>query len=560
MTRKAVRLTAAVLAAVFLWVLATLPPRPAVAIGTIAEAVVASTVAGAFHVHSTRSDGVGDRNAIADAAARAGLRFVILTDHGDATRRPDPPAYIDGVLCIDAVEISTNGGHLIALDTPPAPYPLGGEPSAVVEDVLRLGGFPIVGHPDSAKGSLAWHDWGLPIGGLEWLNMDSEWRDESRARLARAAVDSLLRPAPALLSLLDRPAPTLARWDALGAAGQTVVGLAGHDAHGGLARGPEEGSQWYVPGLSSYESSFRTFSVRVLLDEGWTGTAEADARRLVGAIRRGRAFTALDAIAAPGWVDYRARSGGTEQGMGDVGPFESNSELTFRSTMAPGAVAVLLRDGAEVAQSGTGELKFTPTRPGSYRVEVRSAGVQVPWIVTNPIYFRSLADPPPPSPSRAAAPAGTTVFTFAEQGRVEKDPMSVADLVSEGSRRRLVFRLRDGVRASQYAAIALPLSQPVPGFDRVAFSARSESPMRVSVQLRFDSVGGARWAHSVYLSPESRPVVVPLDRLVAADGIAQPPPFESVSSLLFVVDLTNAAPGAGGWFEISDLTLGRLAR
>ena len=38
---------------------------------------------------------IGDRAAVAAAAARAGLKFVILTDHGDGTRPPDPPAYIE---------------------------------------------------------------------------------------------------------------------------------------------------------------------------------------------------------------------------------------------------------------------------------------------------------------------------------------------------------------------------------------------------------------------------------------------------------------------------------
>ncbi len=161
MIRKTAKLTAAIVAAVFLWLVVTQPPRFATASGVVADAIRARTVAGAFHVHSTRSDGAGDRSTIARAAARAGLKFVILTDHGDATRTPDPPAYVEGVLCIDAVEVSTNGGHLIALDMPAAPYPLGGEPAAVVEDVTRLGGMPIVAHPDSPKGELAWKDWAL---------------------------------------------------------------------------------------------------------------------------------------------------------------------------------------------------------------------------------------------------------------------------------------------------------------------------------------------------------------------------------------------------------------
>ena len=88
------------------------------------------------------------------AAARVGLKFIVFTDHGDATRRPDAPAYRSGVLCLDGVEISTTGGHYIALDMPASPFPLGGEPRDVVEDVQRLGGFGIVAHPDSPKTEL----------------------------------------------------------------------------------------------------------------------------------------------------------------------------------------------------------------------------------------------------------------------------------------------------------------------------------------------------------------------------------------------------------------------
>ena len=78
-----------------------------------------------------------------------------------ATARDNPSlrAMSSGVLCIDAVEISTNAGHYIALGLGAAPYRLGGEASAVVEDVRRLGGFGIVAHPDSPRPALAWRDW-----------------------------------------------------------------------------------------------------------------------------------------------------------------------------------------------------------------------------------------------------------------------------------------------------------------------------------------------------------------------------------------------------------------
>ena len=133
---------------------------------------------GAFHVHTLRSDGTGSIDDVARAASLSGLAFVLITDHGDGTRRPEPPAYRHGVLCIDAVELSTSQGHYAALELPASPYPLRGNPDDVVEDVRRAGAFGVVTHPESPKGELSWRDWTAPVGGLEWVNADSEWRDE----------------------------------------------------------------------------------------------------------------------------------------------------------------------------------------------------------------------------------------------------------------------------------------------------------------------------------------------------------------------------------------------
>lgn len=564
MTRKALKLTAAVLAAVFLWFVATLPPRPATASGGVADGIRARTVSGAFHVHSTRSDGAGDRDAIAAAAARAGLQFVVITDHGDATRQLDPPAYLQGVLCIDAVEISTNGGHLIALDMPPAPYPLGGEAAAVAEDVTRLGGLAVVAHPDSAKAELAWKDWIPGVSGVEWMNLDSGWRDESSMRLARVALDSLVRPGPALASMLGRPSSTLDRWDQV-AASRRLVGLAGHDAHGGPLRRSEDGSQWGSPALlsprlTSYDAAFATFALRAVLEERLMGDGARDSRRLLDAIRAGSVFTAIDAIAGPAWVDYRATVGAADHGMGEALTFVEGTTLTFKSTLPPGARTVVLRDGAEVADSDTGEVRLTAPGPGAYRVEVRAPRWPVPWVVTNPIYLRP-SERHGVSEVVEAVPADSTVLELADPGVVEKDPMSTAGASTNGTTRALSFSLRAGERVSQYVALAIPLREGGgPSFDRIVFTGRSAAPMRVSVQLRFESAGGARWVHSVYLSPQPREVVVPVDRLLPADRPIPRPPSEQATSLLFVVDLTNASPGQQGRFEISGLRLASSSR
>jgi hypothetical protein len=550
--RRAILVTAAVLAAVFVFIAATLPPAPSGTTGQIDETVKRATIAGAFHVHSTRSDGTGDRDAIAAAAASAGLQFVVITDHGDATRQPDAPVYVRGVLCIDAVEISTNGGHYIALNMPAAPYPLGGEAFTVVEDVARLGGFGIAAHPDSPKRELAWTDRDSPIDGFEWLNLDSEWRDESRSRLVRAALAYPFRSPAAVTAVLDRPA-SLDRWDALSAV-RRVAGFAAHDAHGGWARGSEDGGRPGMPGVPSYEASFRAFAIRAILDAAPTGIADRDAAMLMKALRGGRVFTAIDGVAGPAWVDFRAASSGANARVGEDLAFAADVRLIFRSTIPAGARAVLLRGGKEVLASTSGELNAAAQEPGVYRVEVSAPGAPgeppVPWIVTNPIYLSA-----PSSPNAIAPTEATRQVAVDGVGAVEKDPGSSATLSEAQGRRRVEFQLKSGDRVSQYVALAVPLTSVPAQVNAVAFTVRAEAAMRLSVQLRFDSAGGARWGRSVYVSRDPVRIIVPVKRLLPADARRDMPGASAATSALFVVDLTNAAPGLRGQFEVSDLAL-----
>jgi hypothetical protein len=551
--------TAAVLAAVFVWLIATLPPSPATATSPAQGSFPQRrTIPGAFHVHSTRSDGVGDREAIAAAAARAGLRFVAITDHGDATRKPEPPAYIHGVLCLDGVEISTNSGHYAALDLPAAPYPLGGEASAVAEDVKRLGGFGVAAHPDSAKPALRWSDWSVPIDGVEWLNLDSEWRDETNPRLARAVFDYVVRKGPALASVLDRPVDALGHWDTLSQRAP-VVGLAGHDAHGGWSQRKEDGGRRGVPGMPSYEASFRTFAIRAIVDEELSGSADRDARLVLRALRSGRVFTAIDAIAGPAWVEFRATNASGTAEMGQRLPWAPGTQLVFRSTLSRDGATRLLQDGQQIWASGSSEFDLAVTAPGVYRVEVsapRAPGTPpVPWLVTNPIQV--VAGPAPAAP---VEPSVNALLDIKDPGQTEKDDGSAATLSSDGQRWRLQYRLRAGQRESQYAALGLPLPSPRPDFDALTFTGSALRPTRVSVQVRFSTEGGVRWARSVYLDAEPRTVSIPLDHLVPIGTTSSRPASSLALSILFVVDLVNAKPGTEGEFEISQLTLGRLGR
>src|SRR5262249_20688186 len=199
--------TAALVAAVVVFTLAELPPRSV----ALESSWNDGTVPGVFHIHTNRSDGLSAPDDVAAAAAKVGLKFLVFTDHGDATRPPDPPTYRSGVLCLDGVEISTSGGHYVVVGMGASPYPLGGESRDVVEDVHRLGGFGIAAHPDSPKAELRWTDWDTPIDGVELLNADTSWRVHmkpggAKFPLIRGLFTYLLRPVETIGTLFtDSP-------------------------------------------------------------------------------------------------------------------------------------------------------------------------------------------------------------------------------------------------------------------------------------------------------------------------------------------------------------------
>ena len=514
----------------------SVPPRSRrVAVPPQWQELASRTVPGAYHVHSRRSDGSGDRSSIASAARGAGLKFVILTDHGDGVRSPDPPAYIDGVLCVDAVEISTTGGHYVALDMPPAPYPLGGAADAVVEDVARLGGFGIAAHPDSPKPALRWTAERLPVDGLEWINGDSEWRDETRLTLTRAAIGYLLRPSEALAQLLDRPA-TLGRWDRWSTS-RPIVALAGADAHGGIGGRAEDSSGGRLRlGIPSYEASFGTFSNRVIVDRPLTGEAAADARLVFDAIRAGRVFSVVDALASPGLLDFRRDGTSVEARV--LGP--------------PGAELVMFHRGQEVARAGGTGLRWeSGGEPGPYRVEVHLPGAPgeppVPWMVSNEVFTSPLAEPK--TEPRFGVP-WTGALAAPLPWIDEKDPSSTATVHAGALGVVADYRLGADRSRSPYVALAADVHDAAFGTIEAALTA--DRPMRVSVQVRAGQRG--RWGQSIYVDSSDRLYRIPLTAMRSMEGGGPPPPASSITSILLVVDLTNALPGSAGRFTVRSLS------
>jgi hypothetical protein len=537
----------------------TLPPQP-----RILATSPAIGVRGAIHVHTKRSDGSGAPEQVAAAAARAGLQFIILTDHGDATRTPTRPAYQSGVLVVDAVEISGDDGHVVALGLPKTPYPLGGEVRDIVEDVERLGAMSVAAHPGSPKPGLRWTEWASPFSGLEWLNGDSESRDERWFGLARALFTYPFRATASLATLLDRPDAVLRRWDAL-TGRRRVVAVAGADAHARLdVRGDESGGRLAMLPIPGYETMFRAFSVTAV---GFmlTRDPERDSAAILDAIRHGRMYSTIDALATPAVVSFSAVQGGMATAMGDF-VLDTGGDIDLRvdSNAPPGSHIVLMKDGAAMATAdGPSLRRVVRANRAVYRVEIQLDGAPgsppVPWVVTNPIYVRAHDETP------AARGSATETAPQYENGeargwRVEISPRSKAALnvvrTLTGTELKLRWALGGTKEESPYAAFAMPAGQEIGRYDRLMFTARADQPMRLSVQFRLSN--GDRWRRSVYLDQTAREISVFFDDVRAAGQTAQPQlTVASVRDVLFVVDTINARPGGSGQFWIDDVKYGR---
>ncbi|MDY7229983.1 PHP domain-containing protein [Hyalangium rubrum] len=324
---------------------------------------------GAFHVHTTRSDGQGTVEEVASAARAAGLQFVLLTDHNDFA--PREPVFVQGVLMVQGVEISTPHGHLVAFGIQ---TPLDG-PRARQEGVSAVeaaGGISVLAHPIQKK-----NPWRDPEGarraqGFELYSADTFWRDTVRSPFSRLlpavgayfgnplhGVMTMVSPQPAStkrLLELTRERPRLA--------------FCAHDAHG----------------YPRYEDVFRSLALYLppnALPEPLAQEPRAAAAQVHRALSGGQALCVFRALGEP--TGFALEGPLTEQREARVGDI-----LTVRlPPHPPGSVRVevwgagrLRPDGitVELVEEGAVQVEVWVLAPG------RLFGSEwKPWIVPSPV-------------------------------------------------------------------------------------------------------------------------------------------------------------------------------
>jgi hypothetical protein len=185
---------------------------------------------------------------------------------------------------------------------------------------------------------------------------------------------------------MDGPPPeNLAQWDRL-CTNRRVPAIGGLDAH---QSGFRIAGRVFSP--MPHERYFRLLRTHVLLEHPPIRRLEADRAAVYDALREGRCYVSVDALASPLGFDYYATDLGAQRFA--MGSEVRTSRAVLQAISPQPATLRLLRNGVPIGECIGHELVHTATKPGAYRVEAKLErdGRERTWIISNPIYLRPAA-------------------------------------------------------------------------------------------------------------------------------------------------------------------------
>jgi hypothetical protein len=353
-----------------------------------------------LHMHTPYSDGEWYHAQIAEAACRAGLDLVIVTDHNVWVKGPARYyTYADRrVLLLIGEEIHDQvrrpqKNHLLVYGAETELAPHARDPQRLLDAAAEAGGLTFLAHPHDppaplvGESDLSWVSWDITnFTGLELWNYMTSFKAlmTTRATALRYAYNPELG--------ITAPFPeVLQRWDELTASGRRVVAVGSADAHGTEYR---YGALRRV--VFPYEFLFRQVNTHLLTDTPFTGDYAHDRALALGALRRGHCFVAYDGAAPARGFRFTATGERASGRMGDE--IANRGGLTLQASAPLPCTLRLLCHGREIARADNQPnlTYLVPTGDGGvYRIEAHLPFKGRPrgWIYSNPIYVRPSSYP-----------------------------------------------------------------------------------------------------------------------------------------------------------------------
>lgn len=333
---------------------------------------------GVVHIHTTESDGTLPIEEVIEIGRRAGVDFMMFSDHmGLANRAAGHEGVYGDTLVVIGYEHNDrdDNNHYLIFNSPSV-YDHESSAAEYVQAAYRDGAFGIVAHPvenRSREGKYPpypWLEWGVDeFGGLEIWNQMSEWMEQltpwNKLAMALSPRKSMVGPTAEARQI----------WDRLNLK-RRCVGVAGVDAHAFPVK------VWPLTvTIFPYKVHFRALRTHIILDEPLSPVIEIARRQLYGALAGCRVFCSNLRWGDANKFIFRATMGSKTAVGGDTLADHVGARLEVE--LPSSATIKLIGNGQELVCATTTHLEFVVSQPGLYRVEAWKG--KRGWIFSNHI-------------------------------------------------------------------------------------------------------------------------------------------------------------------------------
>jgi len=318
---------------------------------------------GALHIHSKYPQNPNSIDDIVSSARKAGLDFILITDHDTLKTLEDgKEGFYGDVLVLIGEEVTTPVGHLLVwgIEKPIVSR----SPREIINEVKKQNGLVCVAHPFAREYS--WKDWDVTgFNGIELYNTQANIIKENPIWLG---IKSIIHSPDDFFRSTAKVSPeAIQKWDELLKERKTIAigSTDAHERHG-------------LPGFEfdSYDIMLRTVSCHV-------NVPSFDKKSIIEAFRKGCFYISFDLFGFPEGFLFYLKRGEKEFPVGSILKLMKGDkiivEVNKRSHIR------LISNGKVIRKLDGVRLDYTPQYKGYYRVEVYKD--KKPWIFSNPLYL-----------------------------------------------------------------------------------------------------------------------------------------------------------------------------
>ena len=319
---------------------------------------------GAIHIHSVYSDGTGNIESISKAAKKAGLDWIIITDHNSFEIEE---GIYNGVYVIKGEEISPkNENHYLALGINKYIQP-NTDAQHNIEAVKMNGGFGFAAHPDesdyrrNSHQPIKWTNKNVRPDGVEIWNWFSEGVDNLNNRNIFTLAYAFLCKNKLVKSANSN---VLFWWDNLNNVSEKIVpAIGGIDAHALKIK------DYIIPvTIFPYESMFKTIVNIVTSDEEFKTDFFARKEQILEALKSGRNLIINRAVSK----EIPVIKISNQKQTVTSGERINLDNKTFLNVQTKKRSSIkIIHNGKEIKSVISNSIKMLLNEVGKYRVEIK---------------------------------------------------------------------------------------------------------------------------------------------------------------------------------------------